>query len=161
MNCYKKTNFDSVVRLFGFTQDPNNLDYMIVMDYAKNGSLRNSLKNNSYSWSSWSKILSTLYHIISGLDAIHESKLVHCDLHDGNILCANNRSYISDLGLSKPIDYLKSNNDVYGVIPYMDPEVLRGKPYTPASDIYSFAMIMWELTSGIPPFDDRDRKSVV
>src|SRR5205823_1669071 len=62
---------------------------------------------------------------------------------------------ISDLGLSKPIDYLKSNNDVYGVIPYMAPEVLRGKPYTPASDIYSFAMIMWELTSRIPPFDDR------
>src|SRR5205823_14989798 len=62
---------------------------------------------------------------------------------------------ISDLGLSKPIDYLKSNNDVYGVIPYMAPEVLRGKPYIPASDIYSFAMIMWELTSGVPPFDDR------
>src|SRR5205823_1201624 len=62
---------------------------------------------------------------------------------------------ISDLGLSKPIDYLKSNNDVYGVIPYMAPEVLRGKPYTPASDIYSFAMIMWELTSGVPPFNDR------
>src|SRR6185437_11383308 len=43
----------------------------------------------------------------------------------------------------------------YGVIPYMAPEVLRGKPYTPASDIYSFAMIMWELTSLVPPFDDR------
>ena len=37
----------------------------------------------------------------------------------------------------------------------MAPEVLRGKPYTPASDIYSFAMIMWELTSLVPPFDDR------
>src|SRR5256886_9707901 len=33
--------------------------------------------------------------------------------------------------------------------------ILRGKPYTPASDIYSFAMIMWELTSRVPPFDDR------
>jgi len=137
-----------VVRLFGFTQDPNNLDYMIVMDYAKDGSLRNSLKqNNVY------RILCTLYHIISGLDTIHESKLVHCDLHDGNILCGT-FNFISDLGLSKPIDYLKSNNDVYGVIPYMAPEVLRGKPYTPASDIYSFAMIMWELTSLVPPFDD-------
>ena len=37
----------------------------------------------------------------------------------------------------------------------MAPEVLRGKPYTPASDIFSFAMIMWELTSRVPPFDDR------
>ncbi|POG69838.1 kinase-like domain-containing protein, partial [Rhizophagus irregularis DAOM 181602=DAOM 197198] len=34
----------------------------------------------------------------------------------------------------------------------MAPEILRKKPYTPASDIYSFSMIMWEFTSGIPPF---------
>ena len=128
-----------VVRLFGFTQDPNNLDYMIVMKHLKDGCLRNTLKNNS----DWYDKLCALFNIIFGLDAIHESKLVHCDLHDGNILCNSSFgfiSYISDLGLSKPIDYLKSNNDVYGVIPYMAPEVLRGKPYTPASDIYSFAM---------------------
>ncbi|RGB23896.1 kinase-like domain-containing protein [Rhizophagus diaphanus] len=37
----------------------------------------------------------------------------------------------------------------------MAPEVLRGKPYTPASDIYSFSMIMWEFTSGVPPFNGR------
>ncbi|POG67069.1 kinase-like domain-containing protein, partial [Rhizophagus irregularis DAOM 181602=DAOM 197198] len=35
----------------------------------------------------------------------------------------------------------------------MAPEILRNKPYTPASDIYSFSMIMWEFTSGIPPFN--------
>ena len=125
------------------------------MDYAKDGSLRNSLKNISYSWVD---ILFTLYNVISGLDAIHESKLVHCDLHDGNILCDYPLSLISDLGLSKPIEYFQNklnSESVYGVIPYMAPEVLRGKPYTPASDIYSFAMIMWELTSGVPPFSDR------
>jgi serine/threonine protein kinase len=44
------------------------------------------------------------------------------------------------------------DSDIYGVLPYMAPEVLRRKPYTPASDIYSFSMIMWEFTSGIPPF---------
>ncbi|RGB40688.1 kinase-like domain-containing protein [Rhizophagus diaphanus] len=37
----------------------------------------------------------------------------------------------------------------------MAPEVLRGKPYTPASDIYSFSMIMWEFTSGVTPFKNR------
>ncbi|GBB88914.1 hypothetical protein RclHR1_31650001 [Rhizophagus clarus] len=37
----------------------------------------------------------------------------------------------------------------------MAPEILRGKTYTPASDIYSFSMIIWEFTSGIPPFNDR------
>ena len=34
----------------------------------------------------------------------------------------------------------------------MAPEVLRGKPYTKAADIYSFGIIMWEMTSGVPAF---------
>ncbi|GBB84478.1 hypothetical protein RclHR1_11040004 [Rhizophagus clarus] len=44
---------------------------------------------------------------------------------------------------------------IYGVIPFMASEVLRGKQYTQASDIYSFSMIMWEFTSGISPLNDR------
>ncbi|GES97119.1 kinase-like domain-containing protein [Rhizophagus clarus] len=44
---------------------------------------------------------------------------------------------------------------IYGVVPFMAPEVLRGNPYTTASDIYSFSIIMWEFTSGIPPFNNR------
>ena len=32
--------------------------------------------------------------------------------------------------------------------------MLRGKPYTEAADIYSLGIIMWELTSGIPAFND-------
>ena len=91
-----------------------------------------------------------------GLKVIHESGLVHCDLHDGNILISNNEIYIIDLGLCKPIsNSLQDFKNIYGIIPYMAPEVLRGKPYTSASDIYSFSMIMWEFTSGVPPFNDR------
>jgi serine/threonine protein kinase len=37
----------------------------------------------------------------------------------------------------------------------MAPEILRKKAYTQSSDIYSFSMIMWEFTSGIPPFNNR------
>ena len=58
----------------------------------------------------------------------------------------------------KPLNHYNSSSDkkgVYGVLPYIAPEVLRGKPYTQASDIYSFSMIMWEFISGVPPFDDR------
>src|ERR1051325_10300160 len=132
---------------------------MIVMEYADGGSLRDCLKSK-YS-DGWCRILNLLNNIVSGLQSIHESNLVHCDLHDGNILCLvfniGTGEYISDLGLCKPIDYFKNkaNNDIYGVLPYVAPEVLRGQPYTPASDIYSFAMIMWELTSKVPPFNDR------
>ncbi|CAI2186098.1 18213_t:CDS:1, partial [Funneliformis geosporum] len=61
-----------------------------------------------------------------------------------------------DLGLCKPVKYLHSfkNSDIYGVLPFVAPEVLRGQPYTLASDIYSFSMIMWEFISGISLFDN-------
>jgi serine/threonine protein kinase len=63
--------------------------------------------------------------------------------------------YISDLRLCKPLNLVLKQHDIYGVLPFMAPEVLRGKPYISASDIYSFSMIMWEFTSGVSPFNGR------
>ncbi|CAI2200615.1 12729_t:CDS:1, partial [Funneliformis geosporum] len=46
------------------------------------------------------------------------------------------------------------NNEIYGVLLFVTPEVLRGQPYSLASDIYSFSIIMWEFISGISPFNN-------
>src|SRR5438045_4282981 len=43
---------------------------------------------------------------------------------------------------------------IYGVIPYVAPEVLRGKPYTQEADVYSFGMIMYFVATGRQPFAD-------
>src|SRR6266542_2368805 len=129
---------------------------MIVMKYAIDGSLRKNLQNIVKD--KWIIKLKKLQEIISGLSTIHQQKLIHCDFHHGNILNQLYGLSISDLGLCKPMEYYQSTskkNDIYGVLPFVAPEVLRGKPYTLASDIYSFSMIMWEFTSGIPPFNDR------
>ena len=100
------------------------------MDYAKDGSLKKNLPNIFKN--QWIVKLSKLESIISGLIIIHQQNMVHCDFHYGNIL--NIRSdlilSISDLGLSKPIEYYQSfkKDDIYGVLPFVAPEVLRGKP---------------------------------
>ncbi|POG82432.1 kinase-like domain-containing protein, partial [Rhizophagus irregularis DAOM 181602=DAOM 197198] len=39
-----------------------------------------------------------------------------------------------------------------GVIPYIAPEIFKGAAFSQKSDIYSFGMIMWELTTGCKPF---------
>jgi serine/threonine protein kinase len=135
---------------------------MVVMYYANKGNLRRNL--TKIIDNSWKERLHLLYKIISGLKEIHKQNLIHCDFHDGNILLnygdKNNEKdeedkvYICDLGLCQPVKPFLKQHEIWGVIPFMAPEVLRGKPYTPASDIYSFSMIMWEFTSGIPPFND-------
>src|SRR5687767_13323778 len=131
---------------------------MIVMYHAENGSLKKDLLNIIKE--KWMVKLLKLNSIVCGLNTIHQQKMIHCDFHHGNILnsYSNHVLSISDLGLCKHIKYFESElkkNDIYGVLPFVAPEVLRGKPYTLASDIYSFSMIMWEFTSGIPPFNDR------
>src|SRR6266540_3290601 len=157
-NCYIQLHYldENLIQLYGFTQNSNTSDYMIVMKYA-DGSLRGNLPDIVKD--KWVIKLKKLYEIISGLKIIHEKNLVHCDFHHGNILNQQESLSISDLRLCKPVEYFQSHskeNNIYGVLPFVAPEVLRGKPYTPASDIYSFSMIMWEFTSGIPPFDDRE-----
>ncbi len=151
--------FDSnknLIQLYGFTQNPDTLNYMVVMNYAEKGNLRKNLPNIVKE--KWLVKLERLYYIVKGLENIHQQKFVHCDFHHGNILLEQNILSISNLGLCKPVEDFQSSkkNDIYGVLPFVAPEILRGKPYTSASDIYSFSMIMWEFTSGISPFNDKE-----
>ncbi|RGB41467.1 kinase-like domain-containing protein [Rhizophagus diaphanus] len=150
-------NSYDIINFYGFTKDPDSLKYMVVMDYASKGNLRGNLTRViKYNWK---QKLYMLYEIITGLSDIHEQNLIHCDFHDGNILNHEDKSedklYVCDLGLCRPVKSFLKKDDIFGVISFMPPEVFRGKPYTPASDVYSFSMIMWEFTSGVPPFNGR------
>ncbi|RIB30053.1 kinase-like domain-containing protein [Gigaspora rosea] len=100
---------------------------------------------------SWEKKLGLLEYIASDLQLIHSHNIIHCDLHSGNIFQNNlYNACIGDLGLSRlENDTLKSKSKrVYGNLPYIAPELLEGASYTRASDVYSFGIIMWEISSG-------------
>ncbi|RIA81905.1 kinase-like domain-containing protein [Glomus cerebriforme] len=120
----------------------------------ENGSLRNYL--DKYVKLSWFDKINNLFWIAEGLKLIHANKLIHRDLHIGNILYTSN-ACITDMGLCKPADYIateNTKNSTYGVLPYIAPEILRGQNYTKAADIYSFGIIMYEVISGLPPYHD-------
>jgi serine/threonine protein kinase len=144
-----------IIKLYGITQDPKTENYIMVLDYAKNGNLRNYLDKN-YDKLSWGNKLNCLHNIAHGLLDIHEKGLIHRDLHIRNILIKlEDLTCITDMGLCKHADYNvseKTKNSIYGVLPYVAPEILQGQNYTKASDIYSFGIIMYEVISGIPPY---------
>src|ERR1044072_8379465 len=123
----------------------------MVLKYAEGGSFNNGIKKDL----GWCYDLHVLRFIIGGLRNIHERKMVHRDFHTGNILLyGNHGSYISDMGLCGEVGDVDPKN-IYGVMPYVSPEVLLGKPYTQAADIYSFGMIMYFIATGRQPFSDR------
>ena len=58
--------------------------------------------------------------------------------------------------MSQPANNTSLNNEIYGVIPYIAPEIFKGATFSKESDIYSMGMIMWELTTGCKPFANVD-----
>ncbi|EXX72052.1 Ypk2p [Rhizophagus irregularis DAOM 197198w] len=104
------------------------------------------------------KKFQSMHGIAYGLKDIHKKGLIHHDFHCGNILSDFiDSAYITDLGLCQPANvktFQDSNKKIYGVLPYVAPEVLRGKEYTQASDIYGFGIITYEICTGLPPYYD-------
>jgi serine/threonine protein kinase len=128
----------------------------MVMEYAENGSLRQRL-NDSFNSMKWEEKLDILWRIAGGLKDIHEKGLLHQDFHCGNVLNHKQAIFIADLGLCQPANVKPSqdkNKKIFGVLPYVAPEVLRGKEYTQESDIYGFGIIVYEICTGLPPYHD-------
>ncbi|RGB34000.1 kinase-like domain-containing protein [Rhizophagus diaphanus] len=141
------------VKFYGITQDPETKNYVMVLEYADDGSLRKYLDVN-FNKLNWKSKIICINEIITELEFIHENNLIHRDLHIGNILKFQYKTAITDMGLCKPANCNTQKNHIYGVLPYIAPEVLQGKTYTKAADIYSFGIIMYEVISGLPPYHD-------
>lgn len=128
-------------------------DYGMVLQFAGKGSLRDYLSRNFESLD-WVHKIRLARDVASGVNFIHEDNICHHDLHSRNVLIDHTgRALITDFGLSRYVNHANSNNGVRGVVPYISPERLRNSPFDKSSDVYSFGVIMWELTSGHPPFD--------
>ncbi|GBC06982.1 hypothetical protein RclHR1_07180007 [Rhizophagus clarus] len=149
-----QSSYDFINRYHGITIDPITKDIIIIMDYYNSGDLVHYLSNDFYNIS-WETKLDLLFKIIQELEYIHSSGIIHRNLHSGNVLIGGYNTYIGDLGISKSAIECTNDNEKYGVIPYMAPEIFLGQKYTKASDIYSFGMIMWEFMTGRRPFWDQ------
>ncbi|PKC55182.1 kinase-like protein [Rhizophagus irregularis] len=105
----------NIIIAYGITQDPETKNYMMVLEFAENGSLRNYL-NKNYNELNWKNKLQYLYYIAHGLEKIHVNELTHRDLHIGNVLMKNIRTIITDMGRLLNFNNLpepKNSDDYY------------------------------------------------
>ncbi|RIB24303.1 kinase-like domain-containing protein [Gigaspora rosea] len=149
------------LRFFGITQNPETKDYIMITELAPYKDIRNLLRQN-FTDLSWSDKLYWLRNIAGNLVTIHNADYTHRNLHPGNILMGQIKddltvAKLAHLGLSRPAKKLSpmSFKEFYGVLPYVAPEIILGRKYTKASDIYSIGIIMAEISTSIPPFVNR------
>ncbi len=134
--------------------------HYIAMEHLPCGSLREKLhKKLDLEWS-----IKVVQQIASALTFAHENGFIHRDIKPENILFRNdNTAVLSDFGIAKVCDARTqvTSRGSLGTPRYMSPDQIRSAPITPSSDVYSLGVVLFEMLTGKPPFDNEDGVSIL
>ncbi|OHT05535.1 CAMK family protein kinase [Tritrichomonas foetus] len=151
----KKMDHPFITAFFQVIEDHDN--YFLVMEYAENGTLREFFQ----SIGRFTELQARRYfvQIISALEYLHSKrKVVHRDLKLENVLLDRyNNIHITDFGLSNTFsDVSPELKSACGSPAYAAPEMIKGEPYTQATDIWSAGILLYAMVAGSLPFFDDD-----
>ena len=101
--------------------------------------------------------------VADALEAAHRAGVVHCDVKPGNILVDEaGRPHLTDFGLARRVEGAVEQG-MFGSPAYMSPEQAGGDPgrLTPASDVWSLGVVLYQAVTGRLPFEDADPAAVL
>ena len=108
--------------------------------------------------------LPIIEQVAEGLAAAHKLGIVHRDIKPSNVVLVPSEDHIrvvvTDFGLARAVaspgndTVSQLSNRVVGTLAYMAPEQLAGAEVTPATDTYAFGLVIYEMVTGVRPFDE-------
>ncbi|MEW5960845.1 MAG: protein kinase, partial [Chloroflexota bacterium] len=140
-----------ILPIFAYGEDDGTA-YM-VMRYLQTGTLTERIRQGPLPLSEASRLLS---QIAGALDYAHTHGILHRDVKPSNVLLdAGGNAFLTDFGIAKMVEATLdlTGGGLLGTPAYMSPEQCRGsKELTPASDIYSLGIVLYEMVTGRTPF---------
>lgn len=101
------------------------------------------------------RVVDLARQIVSALGFAHQAGIVHRDVKPQNVIVdAGERAKVTDFGIARAAGdgQITETGAVIGTALYLSPEQAVGSPATPASDLYSVGVVMYEMATGRPPF---------
>jgi len=153
-----KLNHPNIVQFRGVcTQDPV---YCIVMEYCPYGPLFNLLREGKEVPPK--KLVEWTKQIATGMNYLHQHKIIHRDLKSPNILIGRGDVIkISDFGTSRQWSEHSTKMSFAGTVAWMAPEVIRNEPCNEKVDIWSFGVCVWELLTCEIPYKNVDSSAII
>lgn len=154
-----QVNHGNLVRLEGFSIDPEDASCYLVYEYIEKGSLYSFLHENKGKLN-WKARLRISIDIANGLQYIHEHtrpQVVHKDIKSSNILLDTNmRAKIANFGLARS-GCNAITMHIVGTQGYIAPEYLTDGVVSPKMDVFSFGVVLLELLSGREAIDEEGK----
>lgn len=146
----KHTN---IVRFIGGCRKP--MVWCIVTEYAKGGSVRQFLTKRQNRQVPLKLAIKQALDVARGMAYVHGLGLIHRDLKSDNLLIFSDKSIkIADFGVARIEVQTEGMTPETGTYRWMAPEMIQHRPYTQKVDVYSFGIVLWELITGMLPFQN-------
>jgi eukaryotic-like serine/threonine-protein kinase len=145
-----RVNDPGIVQIYDFGHTSTGPYY--VAELVQGESLEERLRRGPIAAAEAARIAEQL---CNALGSAHAEGVIHCDVKPANVLLDDGgRVKVGDFGVARfgEPDPVESSAMFGGTPRYMSPEQARGRPLTPASDVYSAGVVLYEMLAGEPPF---------
>ncbi|KOM54111.1 hypothetical protein LR48_Vigan10g000300 [Vigna angularis] len=127
----------------------------LYREYAKGGSVRQFLMKRQNRSVPLKLAVKQALDVARGMAYVHGLGLIHRDLKSDNLLIFGDKSIkIADFGVARIEVLTEGMTPETGTYRWMAPEMIQHRPYTQKVDVYSFGIVLWELITGMLPFQN-------
>lgn len=149
----------SIVQVYDVGEDET-LGPYLVFEYVRGSSLKQIVREKGPLLPV--RLCEVARDLASGIDAAHAAQILHRDIKPDNVMVSEDgRAKLADFGVARvPDAALTKEGQFLGTPCYAAPETLSSGKYSPRSDLFSFAALLYELASGTRAFPGDDAIAV-